>query len=138
MRPRACHQLQPVKSASRMFVSCKKAEQVDAEYGLLLFRIARLLDQHGKTLAALEHYCRARDQDICPLRITSRHEEILERVAKETDTPLLDAAKMIADQAWVIVLELKRQACSLEAKPLTCYHCTNGSSSSPTASAHPT
>jgi len=77
----------------------KKAEQIDAEYALLLFRIARLLDQQGETQAALDYYCRARDEDICPLRITSRHEEILEGVAKETNTPLLDAAKIIADNS---------------------------------------
>ena len=44
-------------------------------------------------------YARARDEDICPLRLTSRHEEILARVSRETSTTLVDAAAAIADQS---------------------------------------
>lgn len=77
----------------------RKAEQIDAAYALLLFRIARLLDRQGERQAALEYYLRARDQDICPLRSTTRHEEILNKVAERTKTPLLDAANAIAEQS---------------------------------------
>jgi hypothetical protein len=77
----------------------RKAEKVDGQYALLLFRIGRLLDGQGNKQAALSYYVRARDEDICPLRLTSRHEEILTRVSQSTQTPLLDAAALIADQS---------------------------------------
>jgi hypothetical protein len=77
----------------------RKAEKIDGQYALLLFRIGRLLDERGEKRAALDYYARARDEDICPLRLTSRHEEILTRVSQTTHTPLLDAGAAIADQS---------------------------------------
>jgi tetratricopeptide (TPR) repeat protein len=79
--------------------SCKKAEQIDPDYALLLFRIARLLDTKGETQPALEYYLKARDRDICPLRPTTRLEQILSGVSQETKTPLLDATALIAEQS---------------------------------------
>jgi hypothetical protein len=78
--------------------SYRKAERIDSEYALLSFRIGRLLDERGEKQAALDYYLRARDQDICPLRLTSRHEAILTTVSDSTHTPLLDAAALIAEQ----------------------------------------
>jgi hypothetical protein len=77
----------------------QNAEKIDGEYGLLSFRIGRLLDERGERQAALEYYTRAREEDICPLRLPSRHEEILTRVSEVTRMPLLDAAGLIAQQS---------------------------------------
>jgi lysophospholipase L1-like esterase len=74
----------------------RSAEAIDAEHPLLAYRIARLLDRLGKPGAALVFYLRARDLDICPLRTTSRHEQVLATVAGETKTPLLNAASLLA------------------------------------------
>jgi lysophospholipase L1-like esterase len=77
----------------------RKAEEMDGEYALLLFRIAKLLDAQGERQQTLDYYLKARDQDICPLRPPTRHEQILERVSQETKTPLVDAAALIAAQS---------------------------------------
>jgi len=77
----------------------RKAEAVDGEYALLAYRIARVLDRLGRKNEALEYYLKARDQDICPLRINKRNEEILSRIAAETKTPLLDAASLLAGKS---------------------------------------
>jgi tetratricopeptide (TPR) repeat protein len=72
------------------------AAKIDGEHALLNFRIARVLDRIGRTREALTYYERARDEDICPLRIMSPLEKILSRIAADTRTPLIDAAALIA------------------------------------------
>jgi tetratricopeptide (TPR) repeat protein len=74
----------------------RKAEPLDADYALLSYRIARVLDRLGRNDEALQYYLKARDQDICPLRAPKRHEEILNAIAAETKTPLVDAANLLA------------------------------------------
>src|SRR5439155_11893807 len=74
----------------------RKAEAADAEYALLAYRIARVLDRLGEKNEALAYYRRAKDWDICPLRMIGRNEEILIRVASETKVPLLDVASLVA------------------------------------------
>jgi lysophospholipase L1-like esterase len=74
----------------------RDVEKIDNQYALLDWRIARLLDRIGKKTEAFQYYLRARDQDVCPLRTPNRHEQILEQIATETKTPLLDAAALLA------------------------------------------
>ena len=50
----------------------------------------------GRTAEALPYFEKAKDADICPLRITAPLEQALLRIAAETDTPLVDAASLIA------------------------------------------
>ena len=76
-----------------------KAEALDGEYALLSFRIARVLDRLGRKTEALEYYLKARDQDVCPLRLIKRHEEILSRIAAEKKVPLVDAASLLASRS---------------------------------------
>jgi tetratricopeptide (TPR) repeat protein len=77
----------------------RKAEAIDAEYALLAYRIARILDRLGRKAEALEYYLKAKEQDVCPLRIITPFQEVLTRVAAETGAPLVDAAALIAAQA---------------------------------------
>ena len=72
------------------------AAALDPEHALLNFRIARLLDRLGRPAEALPYFEKARDADICPLRITAPLEQALLRIAGETHTPLVDAARLIA------------------------------------------
>jgi len=74
----------------------RKAESLDGEQALLAYRIARVLDRLGRRSEALESYRRARDLDICPLRIISPHEAVLTRLAAETKTPLLEVGNILA------------------------------------------
>src|SRR5205823_4859374 len=73
-----------------------KAEGLDWQHALLAYRVARVLDRLGRRSEALEYYRRARDLDICPLRIIGDHEEVITRLAAETKTPLLDVANVLA------------------------------------------
>jgi len=68
-----------------------EAESIDDEYALLAFRMARCLDRLGRVDEAQRYYDRARDLDICPLRMVTELHEQLRQVAAETDTPLVDA-----------------------------------------------
>ena len=77
----------------------RAAEKIDPRYALLLYRMGRLLDEQKKESEALDYYIRARDEDVCPLRMPTRHEQILSRVAAERRVPLIDAAGIIAAQS---------------------------------------
>lgn len=73
-----------------------EAAAIDGEHALLNYRIARAFDRMGRTMEALSYYEKARDEDICPLRIISPLEKSLARIAADTGTPLVDAASLLA------------------------------------------
>jgi tetratricopeptide (TPR) repeat protein len=77
----------------------RKAEAIDAEHALLTYRIARTLDRLGRKPEALQYYAKAKEQDVCPLRIIRPFQETLTRLAAETGAPLVDAEALIAAQA---------------------------------------
>ncbi len=54
------------------------------------------LDQLDEARAALR---RARDEDICPLRILGPMNAVVLEIARETDTPLVDVQKLFADRS---------------------------------------
>ena len=74
----------------------REAAQIDGEHALLNYRIARALERLGRTSEAHAYFLRARDEDICPLRITSPFEQALVRIAADTGTPLVDAAGLLS------------------------------------------
>jgi hypothetical protein len=74
----------------------REAAAIDGEYALLSYRIARALDRGGDKAAALSYFEKARDQDICPLRIISAFEECLARISAATGVPLVDGATVLA------------------------------------------
>ncbi len=73
-----------------------EAAAIDGEHALLSYRIARVLDRMGRRTEALSYYERARDDDICPLRIMAPLAQSLVRIAAETRTPLVDTASLLA------------------------------------------
>ncbi len=77
----------------------REAEAIDDEHALLAYRIARTLDRLGQKSEASAYYSKARELDVCPLRIIQPLEEVLSRIAVDTGTPLVDAAALLADQA---------------------------------------
>jgi len=77
----------------------RKAEAIDVQYALLSCRIARTLDRLGHKPEARAYYSKAKEADICPLRIIGPLEDVLRRIAAQTATPLVDAASLIAAQA---------------------------------------
>ncbi len=78
----------------------QEAAAIDGEHALLSYRIARVLDRMGRRPEALTYYQRARDADICPLRIMAPFEQALVRIAGETRTPLVDAERLLAARSF--------------------------------------
>lgn len=74
----------------------QQAARIDSEHALLNYRIARLYDRLGNFNEASSYYAKSRDEDICPLRIISPNAELLNRIATETRTPLVDAEQLLA------------------------------------------
>jgi len=77
----------------------REAEAIDGEHALLAYRIARTLDRLGQKSEARTYYLKARELDVCPLRIIQPLEEVLGRIAVDTSTPLMDAGALLAAQA---------------------------------------
>lgn len=84
------------ETAARRFEAAlaayRRAEEIDGQHALVAWRIARTLDRLGRTDLAAKAYRRARDLDICPLRMIGRLDEVLTAVAKKSGTSLVDAA----------------------------------------------
>jgi len=76
-----------------------RAEAIDDEYALLCFRMARCYDRLGQTDKARRYYGRARDFDVCPLRMLSDMSRIVAKIAEETQTPLVDAEALLKQQS---------------------------------------
>ncbi len=85
------------RSPSRALEHYRAAEAIEGEHSLLAFRIARCLDRLGRPVEAGLYYRRAKDWDVCPLRIFDSMQEIVERIAEETDTPLVDVRQLLVD-----------------------------------------
>ena len=69
----------------------RRAEATDDRYALLAFRIARCHDRLGEPDQALAYFRKARQLDICPLRMIEELHHRLKQVAAQTGTPLVDA-----------------------------------------------
>lgn len=68
----------------------RAAEEISGTHPLTLFRLARCLDRMGRVDEARKYYHLAKDQDICPLRITTALSDTLVNVATDTQTPIVD------------------------------------------------
>ena len=77
----------------------KSALAIDDRYADAHFLLGRVYDAIGKVNEAKAEYIRAKDEDICPLRMLERMHEITLQVAKQTNTPLLDARQLFEGRA---------------------------------------
>lgn len=73
----------------------RQAEAIDDQHALLAYRIARCCDRLGQVDRARECYLRAKDQDICPLRMLDEVYRLQHALAAETRTPLVNARKLL-------------------------------------------
>jgi tetratricopeptide (TPR) repeat protein len=77
----------------------RAAEKLDDRHARLSFRIARVLDRLEQYDEARRYYIRAKELDICPLRILEEMADDVKKIAEETDTPLVDAREMFRAQS---------------------------------------
>lgn len=76
-----------------------QAEAIDAEHALLAFRMARCWDQLGVVEKARAYYRRAKDLDVCPLRMLDEVYQLHHTIATATETPLVDIRQVLEARA---------------------------------------
>lgn len=64
--------------------------ELDGRHAEAWFLLAKVLEARGKFADAKQAYLRAKDEDICPLRMLESMHRVLIDVAKQTNTPLID------------------------------------------------
>jgi lysophospholipase L1-like esterase len=88
----------------------RQAEGIDDQYAQVHFEIGMCLLELNRTSEARAALVRAKELDVCPLRMLEPMKEIIRQVADETQTPLVDADSLIAansrsgfpDRQWLV------------------------------------
>lgn len=83
----------------RALDSYREAEEIDSQYALTHWRIARCLDRLNRGKEAAKYYLLAKDEDVCPLRMLDRQYVFFQKIASETGTPLIDARAFLERQS---------------------------------------
>jgi len=73
----------------------RAAEAIDPHHALGLYRLARCLDRLGEFAEAKEYYRAAKDEDICPLRMTEAIRRAQYEIAAEHGVPVIDAQDLV-------------------------------------------
>jgi lysophospholipase L1-like esterase len=77
----------------------KQALAIDERHAEAHFLLAKIYEAVGDMEAAKIEYVRAKDEDICPLRMLESMHQALQRVADQTCTPLIDIRQLFEAQA---------------------------------------
>lgn len=72
--------------------------KLDPEFAFTWYQLGRSYSLAGQNMKAETAFIRARDEDICPLRMTSNLADSLQRVADENDIPHVDLNEFFATQ----------------------------------------
>ncbi len=72
---------------------------IDDQFAQAHFELGNCLLEQGLVSEALAEYVKAKDLDVCPLRMLEPMKQIIRDVAKATNTPLVDADAIIAGQS---------------------------------------
>ena len=95
----------------RQAVAClERAAAIDDQHAGLHYQLGQCYDALGDLQRARRHYTLAKDLDVCPLRMLTAMQSVLQDVASRTETPLLDADALIAercrggipDDSWLV------------------------------------
>jgi len=88
----------------------QRAIAIDDQFAQAHFELGNCLLEQGLVSEARAELVKAKDLDICPLRMLEPMKRIIHEVAKATDTPLVDADALIAgksrngfpDRQWLV------------------------------------
>lgn len=88
----------------------RRATAIDDQFAQIHYELGNCLLEQGQTAAAREELIKAKEFDICPLRMLEPMKQIIREVAKSTQTPLVDADALIAaksrsgfpDRQWLV------------------------------------
>ena len=84
-----------VVDPQKALLSYERAVVIDGDHAELVYRMARCLDRLGRIEAARPLFLRAKDLDVCPLRILEPMNEILLDVIRTSETPSVDARALL-------------------------------------------
>ncbi len=82
----------------------ERALSIDDRHALTWYELGKCREALGQTEQARAAFLKARENDICPLRMLTPMEEILERVAVETQVPLVDAHALLEAESRMRIL----------------------------------
>ena len=77
----------------------REALRIDDRHANAHFLLAKVYDAMGDARGAKHEYRRAKDEDICPLRMLESMHDVLALVAEQTGTPLVDVRQMFESKA---------------------------------------
>ncbi len=75
------------------------AAEIDDQHALLHYRMARCHDQLGEYAEAKAAYHKAKQLDICPLRILDEMQVFVHQLASETGTPLAEVGQALSAES---------------------------------------
>jgi len=84
-----------VKQAIRCF---QNALAIDDQFAIVWYELGKCYEALPDVERARQAFLQAREQDICPLRMIAPLETALQRVADDTDTPLINAHVLLERQ----------------------------------------
>jgi lysophospholipase L1-like esterase len=83
------------KATARFEEACR----IDPLHAAAFYNLGKCYEAAGNWPAARAAYIAAKELDVCPLRILEPMHEIVQRIARETDTPLLNAQQLFAERS---------------------------------------
>ncbi len=84
---------------SEAIASLKQALAIDGQHAGTHYDLAKCYQRLGRYDGARREFIRAKDEDVCPLRILEPMRRVLQDVAQEFEVPLLDADALFAAQS---------------------------------------
>ena len=89
-------QAQVTKEPEQRIAILERALSIDPRHAAARFLLAETYALVNRISEAKHAFVRARDEDICPLRMTSRQHDVIRQVAKTSGVPLLDLEHLLA------------------------------------------
>ncbi len=77
----------------------EEACRIDPQHAGAFYNLGKCHEAVGQWPSVRKAFIAAKELDVCPLRILEPMHEIVARVARETDTPLLDAQQFFAQRS---------------------------------------
>ncbi len=87
------------RDTERSLELLEQAIAIDGQHAGVLFAAGQTCQGLNRLERARELLTAAKDQDVCPLRMLESMQEVFQRVAEETSTPLVDANARFAERS---------------------------------------
>lgn len=82
----------------------REAIRIDDQFAATFYALGKCHEALGQSGSARAAFQRARELDVCPLRLLQPIERVLERVTAETRTPIIDAHALLERQSRLGIL----------------------------------